>query len=113
MLGQTGYFTGLPNEALKGMINIVKGMELEVGYSSIVQLSEVEAYMRQSQIKRRKTVSAYCGVGCWFDISTKERQILKVEPLDGPANGVSTCIKGKFRVGLYQQSRSPDQAADS
>ena len=96
MLGQTGYFTGLPNHALTGMINIVKGVEAEVGYSSIMQLSEVEAYMRQSQIKRTKTVCTYCGVGCSFDIWTKERQILKVEPLDGPANGVSTCIKGKF-----------------
>jgi len=27
---------------------------------------------------------------------TKDRHILKVEPLEGPANGVSTCIKGKF-----------------
>jgi formate dehydrogenase major subunit len=106
MLGQTGYFTGLPNEALKGMINIVKGVELEVGYSSIMQLSEVEAYMRQSQIKRTKTVCTYCGVGCSFDIWTKERQILKVEPLDGPANGVSTCIKGKFG---WDYTNSPDR----
>ena len=66
MLGQTGYFTGLPNHALAGMINIVKGVEAEIGYSSIMQLSEVEAYMRQSQIKRTKTVCTYCGVGCSF-----------------------------------------------
>ena len=38
----------------------------------------------------------YCGVGCSFDVWTKDRHILKVEPADGPANGVSTCIKGKF-----------------
>jgi formate dehydrogenase major subunit len=106
MLGQTGYFTGLPNDALKGMINIVKGVEPELGYSSIMQLSEVEAYMRQSQIKRTKTVCTYCGVGCSFDIWTKERQILKVEPLDGPANGVSTCIKGKFG---WDYINSPDR----
>ncbi len=96
MLGKAGYFTGLPLEALKGMIDIVKGVEPEIGYGSIMQLSEVEAYMRESQIKRTKTVCTYCGVGCSFDIWTKEREILKVEPLDGPANGVSTCIKGKF-----------------
>jgi formate dehydrogenase major subunit len=35
-------------------------------------------------------------VGCSFDIWTKDRHILKVEPADGPDNGVSTCIKGKF-----------------
>jgi formate dehydrogenase major subunit len=96
ILGQAGYFTGLPSVALKGMIDIVKGVEPEVGYGSIMQLSEAEAYMRQSQIKRTKTVCTYCGVGCSFDIWTKDRQILKVEPLEGPANGVSTCIKGKF-----------------
>jgi predicted molibdopterin-dependent oxidoreductase YjgC len=29
-------------------------------------------------------------------IWTKDRHILKVAPADGPANGVSTCVKGKF-----------------
>ena len=96
MLGHAGYFTGLPLNALKGMIDIVKGVEPEIGYGSVMQLSEVEAYMRESQIKRTKTVCTYCGVGCSFNIWTKDRQILKVEPLEGPANGVSTCIKGKF-----------------
>src|SRR6185369_10224790 len=31
-----------------------------------------------------------------FDVWTKDRHILKIEPLDGPANGISTCVKGKF-----------------
>ena len=106
ILGQAGYFTGLPSDALKGMIDIVKGVEPEVGYGSIMQLSEAEAYMRESQIKRTKTVCTYCGVGCSFDIWTKDRQILKVEPLDGPANGVSTCIKGKFG---WDYVNSPDR----
>jgi len=96
MLGQAGYFTALPQPALNGMIDVVKGVETEVGFGSIMQLSEVEAFMRESQNKRTKTVCTYCGVGCAFEIWTKDRQILKVEPLDGPANGVSTCIKGKF-----------------
>jgi formate dehydrogenase major subunit len=106
MLGQAGYFTGLPSDALHGMIDIVKGVEPEVGFSSIMQLSEVEAFMRESTIRRTKTVCTYCGVGCSFDIWTKDRQILKVEPLDGPANGVSTCIKGKFGWGYVN---SPDR----
>lgn len=106
MLGQTGYFTGLPSNALDGMIDIVKGVEPEVGFSSIMQLSEVEAHMRESTIKRTKTVCTYCGVGCSFDIWTKDRRILKVEPLDGPANGVSTCIKGKFG---WDYVNSPDR----
>jgi len=96
MLGQAGYFTSLPQQTLDGMIDVVKGVEPEIGYGSIMQLSEVEASMRESQIKRTKTVCTYCGVGCSFQIWTKDRHILKVEPAAGPANGVSTCIKGKF-----------------
>jgi formate dehydrogenase major subunit len=106
ILGEAGYFTALPSDALKGMIDIVKGVEPEVGFGSIMQISEAEAYMRESQIKRTKTVCTYCGVGCSFDIWTKDRQILKVEPLDGPANGVSTCIKGKFG---WDYINSPDR----
>ena len=106
ILGQAGYFTGLPGDALKGMIDIVKGVEPEVGFGSIMQFSEAEAYMRESQNRRTKTVCTYCGVGCAFDIWTKDRQILKVEPLDGPANGVSTCIKGKFG---WDYINSPDR----
>jgi formate dehydrogenase major subunit len=96
MLGEAGYFTGLPREALDGMIDIVKGVEPEMGYGAIMQVSEVEAAMRESAIKKTKTVCTYCGVGCSFEIWTKGRHILKVEPADGHANGVSTCIKGKF-----------------
>jgi formate dehydrogenase major subunit len=56
----------------------------------------MEALMRESRIQRTKTVCTYCGVGCSFDIWTRDRHILKVEPAHGAANGVSTCIKGKF-----------------
>src|SRR5258708_39410131 len=85
-----------PKKALNGMIDLVKGMEPEMGYGSILKVSEVEADMRESRIRRTKTVCTYCGVGCSFDIWTKGRHILKVEPLEGPANGISTCVKGKF-----------------
>jgi formate dehydrogenase major subunit len=96
MLGEAGFFTLLPKPAIEGMIDVVKGTEHEVGYGSILRLSEVEAAMRESRTRRTKTVCTYCGVGCSFDIWTKDRHILKVEPAEGPANGVSTCIKGKF-----------------
>ncbi|HET6862910.1 MAG TPA: formate dehydrogenase subunit alpha, partial [Pyrinomonadaceae bacterium] len=79
-----------------GMIDLVKGVEPETGYGTIMRVSEAEEGMRESRIRRTKTVCTYCGVGCSFDVWTKDRHILKVEPLDGPANGVSTCIKGKF-----------------
>jgi formate dehydrogenase major subunit len=109
MLGEAGYFTSLQETALSvvgGMIAVVKGIEPELGYGAILQLSEVEAAMRESQIKRTKTVCTYCGVGCSYDIWTKGRHILKVEPEHGPANGVSTCIKGKFG---WDYVNSPDR----
>src|SRR6266852_871427 len=96
MLGQAGFFTGLPKSALSGMIDVVKGVEPETGYGAILKLSEAESHMRESRIRRTKTVCTYCGVGCSFNIWTKDRHILKVEPLEGPTNGISTCIKGKF-----------------
>jgi len=96
MLGEAGFFTALPNTALNSMIDFVKGVEPELGYGSILQLSEGEADMRKQRTKRTKTVCTYCGVGCSFDIWTKDRHILKVEPSEGPANGISTCVKGKF-----------------
>ena len=52
--------------------------------------------MREHRIRKTKTVCTYCGVGCSFDVWTKDRHILKVEPEHGPANGISTCVKGKF-----------------
>ncbi|HSY64287.1 MAG TPA: formate dehydrogenase subunit alpha [Terriglobales bacterium] len=96
MLGHAGFFTALPKPALSGMIDVVKGVEPETGYGAILKLSEAESHMRELRIRRTKTVCTYCGVGCSFNIWTKDRHILKVQPLDGPTNGVSTCIKGKF-----------------
>jgi formate dehydrogenase major subunit len=109
MLGEAGYFTSLQETALSvvgGMIDVVKGIEPEVGYGPILRVSELEAAMRTGQIKRTKTVCTYCGVGCSYDIWTKGRHILKVEPEHGPANGVSTCIKGKFG---WDYVNSPDR----
>ena len=96
MLGHAGFLTALPESALNGMIDVVKGIEPETGYGAILQVSEAESAMRESRIRRTKTVCTYCGVGCSFDVWTKDRHILKVEPGDGPANGISTCVKGKF-----------------
>lgn len=96
MLGHAGFFTALPKSTLTGMIDTVKGIEPETGYGNILRVSEAEGAMRESRIRRTKTVCTYCGVGCTFDMWTKDRHILKVESLEGPANGISTCVKGKF-----------------
>src|SRR6201998_488050 len=96
MLGQAGYMSGLPQPILNPMIDIIKGLEPDMGYGMITNVSEAESAMRESRTRKTKTVCTYCGVGCSFDIWTKGRHILKVEPSDGPTNGISTCVKGKF-----------------
>ncbi|HWW82549.1 MAG TPA: formate dehydrogenase subunit alpha [Vicinamibacterales bacterium] len=96
MLGHAGFFTSLRKSTLKGMIDVVKGIEPETGYGTILQVSEAESAMREHRVRRTKTVCTYCGVGCSFDVWTKDRHILKVAPEHGPANGISTCVKGKF-----------------
>ena len=96
MIGHAGFLTGFSAPVLHGMIDVVKGLEAETGYTTILGVSEAEAAMRTARVRRTKTVCTYCGVGCSFDVWTKDRHILKVEPGEGPANAVSTCIKGKF-----------------
>ncbi|KZE66097.1 oxidoreductase [Fictibacillus phosphorivorans] len=95
MEGEAGYMTGINRETLRPMIEITKSVE--TGYGSILAISDMEAAMREQKIKKTKTVCTYCGVGCSFDVWTKGRKILKVDPqIEAPANGISTCIKGKF-----------------
>jgi formate dehydrogenase major subunit len=106
MLGHAGFFTALPKTALDGMIEMVKGVEPETGYGPILKVSEAEAAMRDARIRKTKTVCTYCGVGCSFNVWTKDRHLLKVEPLEGPTNGISTCVKGKF---AWDFVNSPDR----
>lgn len=96
MLGHAGYFTGLPEDALNAMIKAVKDVEPETGFGPILAVSNAESAMRTARVRRTKTVCTYCGVGCSFDVWTRDRHILKIEPGSGPANGISTCVKGKF-----------------
>jgi len=96
MIGRAGYFTDLSPDTLNDMIQVVKDVEPQIGYGPILSLSELEADMRELRVKKTKTVCTYCGVGCSFDVWTKDRHILKIEPGPGPANGISTCVKGKF-----------------
>ncbi len=96
MLGQAGYLTHWPQQALDEMIEVVKGIEPEIGYGPILQASETEAALRKIRTRKTKTVCTYCGVGCSFDVWTRDRHILKIQPGSGPANDISTCVKGKF-----------------
>lgn len=95
MLGQAGFITDREPGLLRSMIDVTK--KAEAGYGGLFAISDTEAAMREEKIKKTKTVCTYCGVGCTFDIWTKDRQILKVQPQhDSPANGISSCVKGKF-----------------
>ncbi len=104
MIGHAGYLTNTPAKVLDDMIEVVKAVEPNTGYGPILALSEIEAEMRHERVKRTKTVCTYCGVGCSFDVWTRDRHILKIEPMHGPANGISTCIKGKFAWDFINSS---------
>ncbi|MED0754529.1 formate dehydrogenase subunit alpha [Bacillus amyloliquefaciens] len=95
MLGQAGFMTGIKEDVMEPMIDLVKNVEPD--YTSIFAVSEVEATMRDKRTKKTKTVCTFCGVGCSFEVWTKGRDILKIQPVsDAPVNAISTCVKGKF-----------------
>ncbi|WP_099157873.1 formate dehydrogenase subunit alpha [Virgibacillus ndiopensis] len=95
MIGEAGFMTDHKPGLLRSMIDLTK--KAEPGYGPLFAVSDTEAAMREERINKTKTVCTYCGVGCTFDVWTKDRKILKVEPQkDSPANGISSCIKGKF-----------------
>jgi formate dehydrogenase major subunit len=95
MLGEAGFMTAIDKPVMDPMIELVK--EVEPGYSGIFAISEIEAAMRDTRTRKTKTVCTFCGVGCAFEVWTKGRKILKVQPShDAPVNAISTCVKGKF-----------------
>lgn len=98
MLGQAGYLTDLKPGILRSMIQTVKN--IETGFGPLFAVSDSEGDMRWDRVKKTKTVCTYCGVGCSFNVWTKGRDILQIEPTpESPANGISSCIKGKFGWG--------------
>ncbi|WP_026702735.1 formate dehydrogenase subunit alpha [Salibacterium aidingense] len=92
---EAGFMTEQEPSLLRSMIDVTK--KVETGYGPLLAVSDTEAAMREERIDKTKTVCTYCGVGCTFDVWTKDRKVLKVEPNEhSPANGIATCIKGKF-----------------
>lgn len=107
MLGKAGFITGMNIKSKRQMIEFTKSMEPEVGMSPVMLVSNIESKLRNTQVKKTKTVCTYCGVGCSFEMWTKGREILKVQPMpESPANGISTCIKGKFG---WEFTNSPER----
>ncbi len=98
MEGNVGYLTDTEPGSLASMIDIIK--KSEPGYGTLLAVSDSEAEMRKERVNKTKTVCTYCGVGCSFEVWTKDREILKVQPShDSPANKIATCVKGKFSWG--------------
>lgn len=98
MEGNVGYMTDTEPGSLVAMIDLIK--KSEPGYGPLLALSDSESEMRKERINKTKTVCTYCGVGCSFEVWTKDREILKVQPShDSPANKIASCVKGKFSWG--------------
>ncbi|MGQ3902365.1 formate dehydrogenase subunit alpha [Mixta calida] len=97
MQPNAGPFTAMPEDLKRPMIDLVKTLENTIGAPPITGISMMDMAMRQKEIKKTKTVCTYCGVGCSFEMWTRDRHILKVQPVaHAPVNGISTCLKGKF-----------------
>ncbi len=97
MQPDAGPFTALPQSLKRPLIDIVKTLERTIGAPPVTAISNMDMHWRQPEIKKTKTVCTYCGVGCAFEMWTRDRHILKVQPVvEAPVNGISTCIKGKF-----------------
>lgn len=93
----SGPFTAMPEALKRPLIDVVKQLESTIGAPPITALSKMDMLSRRAEIERTKTVCTYCGVGCAFEMWTRDRRLLKVQPVvDAPVNGISTCIKGKF-----------------
>ncbi|WP_338563578.1 formate dehydrogenase subunit alpha [Erwinia sp. E_sp_B01_3] len=97
MQPDAGPFTAMPADLKRPLIDFVKSLETTIGMEPITGVSKIDMAMRQHEIKKTKTVCTYCGVGCSFEMWTRDRHILKIQPVvDAPVNGISTCLKGKF-----------------
>jgi formate dehydrogenase major subunit len=107
MIAKAGLLTSIPRKVRDPLVSLTKAVEPATGLKAILSLSEAESAARHAQISRTKTVCTYCGVGCSFEMWTTQRSILKVEPTtEGPANAISTCVKGKFG---WEYVNSPDR----
>jgi formate dehydrogenase alpha subunit len=70
-----------------------------VSVCPVEALQEVDAVGkgRDAEFEHIPVVCIYCGVGCRFDLATKNGQVIKVQTREEyQPLGVSTCVKGKF-----------------
>jgi formate dehydrogenase major subunit len=107
ILGEAGVLTGLSASTKESMTRVVKRLEPTFGFRPILEASEIEARTRPAFVRKTKTVCTFCAVGCSFDVWTRGRKILQIQPRpESPANGMATCVKGKFG---WDYVNSPDR----
>ena len=89
MEGNVGYMTDTEPGSLVAMIDLIKNLNQVM---VLISAFDSESEMRKERINKTKTVCTYCGVGCSFEVWTKDREILKVQPShDSPANKIASC----------------------
>ncbi len=95
MIDRAGLLTGMPAPVKEVLVGATGG--IPGSFRPLLAVSDAEAAVRPSVVHRTKTVCTFCGVGCSFDVWTRDRTVLKVQPREeSPANGLATCVKGKF-----------------
>jgi formate dehydrogenase major subunit len=104
MRGQAAHFSNVAPTTRDRLVRWAKAASPDL--EPLWLTSEIEAASRAGSIRRTKTVCTFCGVGCSFEVWTKGRKILKVRPTpDSPANGVTSCVKGKFGYDFVNSSQ--------
>ncbi len=52
---------------------------------------------RSFEMTKTRVVCPYCGVGCTFELNSRDNQFIRVTTNEfGYVNGIMTCVKGKF-----------------
>jgi formate dehydrogenase beta subunit len=59
-------------------------------------LVERSAAFSGGALKSTLTTCPYCGVGCQFELQTRNDRVVRVVPANGPSNRGQLCVKGKF-----------------
>lgn len=108
MRGRAAHFSNLAPASREKLVRWTKDAAPDLG--PLWLTSELEAATRAASIRRTKTVCTFCGVGCSFEVWTRDREVLKVLPRpESPANGIASCVKGKFG---YDFVNSPNRLTE-
>ncbi len=111
MIGKAGYMSGLPHEVLNPMIDIIKGIEPDMGYGSILKVSEAE--IGHARFAHEEDQDGLHLLRRRLQLRGVDARAAHPEdpPNDGPTNGISHLHQGQIRLGLREQQGAADLAA--